>query len=289
MEWRALPKELVPKETVLPGKNDCRTNLSPIWVVEDNLLVPNDLWEDAELFDSELEPESTRLSSLWWSLPKHSWKSLRAERKKAYRACRWYEELVRRNVPTAPGILLEPRDWNETLEFLRRHVSRYPFVRTCRASPKDVCSPTIFSDPSKARWALETSARTKLFRGKGCCSNGSEGCHLFLRQTRTYEWECRCFWTKDRLRAVSLPEYPTVNAEQRASIVEFFRRHGPDLPYHSAVIDLGLICVDSQNLGFEIIEFNQFGPDMNAGAGSFSWLEDAATLSSSPETVFRPD
>jgi hypothetical protein len=267
----------------MPGENDCRAALSPILVTETHLLVPIDLWEDA-LADSELEPLAEYQSPAWVSLPKTSWKLVRAVRKRAYRACNWYEELIRRGVPTSPGVLLKPEDWSDARRLLREMLPSHPFVRTCRASAKDVRSHCMFSDEKSAIEALRRSKRTKLFEGKPCQPCSDVGCHLFLRRARDYEWECRCFWTRDKLRAVSLPD-DFVSSEARNSIVEFFRRFGPDLPYHSAVVDLGLV----RDGEIEIVEINQFGPDMNAGSGRFSWTEDAAVLCSSPDPVFRPD
>jgi hypothetical protein len=75
-------------------------------------------------------------------------------------------------------------------------------------------------------------------------------------------------------------------------VVDFFERWGPTLPYNSAIVDVGRVVAsgDQGGGGVELIEFNTFGPDMNATAGYFSWYEDVMLLLSSTVPVFRgPD
>jgi hypothetical protein len=102
-----------------------------------------------------------------------------------------------------------------------------------------------------------------------------------MRQIRNYKWEARCFWSRDKLRAISLPSDMDFTDDDKNEILDFFNKYGKYLPYHSVTIDIG----KCDNI--EIIEFNTFGPDMKATAGNFSWYEDIMILIWSSTPVFR--
>ena len=93
------------------------------------------------------------------------------------------------------------------------------------------------------------------------------------KRVRKIAWEARCFWSRDRLRGVSCA--PHMSAAERAQVLEFFAAFGARLPYHSATVDSGW-AQETQRV--ELIEFNSFGPDLQATAGNFSWAEDMHQL-----------
>lgn len=141
-------------------------------------------------------------------------------------------------------------------------------------SPKDIRLP-ICTTKEEALDLLTRSQRTKDHLD-------SNDFHLILRQPRSFLWEARCFWSRDKLRAVSLSG--KIQHHYKQDILTFFSQYGNDIPYHSAVVDLGMTAT-----GLELIEFNSFGPDLNATSGYFSWLEDINTLLNSPEPIFRSE
>lgn len=144
------------------------------------------------------------------------------------------------------------------------YLPMYPFVRLCQMSPKDVARAL---SPEEA---LATSQRT----GPLLYTNP---CHLIMREEKKYLEEVRCFWSRDRLRCVS----GSVEVSEE-EIKAFFYKYGFYIPYHSAVVDLGRTIE-----GWELIEFNSFGPDLNATVGNFSWREDIEILLNAEEVVFR--
>lgn len=145
-------------------------------------------------------------------------------------------------------------------------------------SPKDIKQIPIYDNYKIAYNHLRTSDRTKNIFDYDPCLDMKF--HLFLREQRIYSWEARCFWSRDKLRAVSLPKDMDFSPQDKLQIIEFFNIYSINFPYHSATVD-----IEKYNNIIELIEFNTFGPDMNAIAGNFSWEEDAMTLLFSTEPV----
>lgn len=205
-------------------------------------------------------------------------KNIQLERIRSYRACIWYPELINKNIPTAKSHLVKIYNHKQLKKEISKNIQKYPFVRTCEKSPKDC----ILSDyDNNIINMLLSSQRTRNLFDNDYCLNCS--CkHLLMRELRSFIWECRCFWSRDNLTAVSTPY--EFNFNEKNKITQFFNLYKYDLPYHSAVIDIGLV----KNSGvLEIIEINTFGPDLLASSGNFSWIEDICILLFSKKTIFR--
>jgi len=243
--------------SMLIESNGAQTYLSEIRVDDEVCYVPRHIYEDSlvEEFSDEIIDE-TPTHVIY---PEKCLDKIQIARRNSYRACVWYPT----KIPTAKSILLPIDSINSLKRHLHNYLHLYPIVRLCTLSPKDICVP-IFESADLAFLELN---RTCDFIDK----------HLFLREKRKYQWKARCFWSHDKLRAVSLP-----SSDKSKKILAFFEKWGKEIPYHSAIIDIG-----ETDSGIELIEFNSFGPDMNITAGLFSWKEDAYTLLFSPEPVFR--
>lgn len=138
--------------------------------------------------------------------------------------------------------MFSPKTETELLNILKVNLEQYPFVRLCTMSPKDQCNSCLFSDSRIAYETLKRSERTINLWNE----------HLFLRELRNFKWEARCFWSHDKLTAVSMPYQ--FDDEEKERIIQFFEKWKLEIPYHSAVIDIGLYLND-----IEIIEFNSLG------------------------------
>jgi len=276
--------------------NDAETELSEIQVTATHCIVPQHIYKDSLLEDEYLD-KLVIDNDMWVLYPRHVLNYIQATRGNSYRACIWYPELINK-IPTAPSILLYLTSMTQLWSHLKDNIAQYPFVRLCTMSPKDRKTVPLY-DSTTIRDAVKDithSQRTKnLFSEPYCdsCSSSksvSEGCdenlikgkHLFMREQREYEWEARCFWSRDKLRAVSLPVNTEFTSEDKKEIINFFERYGKHIPYHSAVVDIA-----KTDDAIELIEFNTFGPDMKATAGNFSWYEDVMTLVHAPAPVFR--
>lgn len=172
-------------------------------------------------------------------------------RRSSYKSCIWYPE-IKGKIPTASSILLEVVCKKDLKNSLKENIEQYEFVRLCTMSCKDKKSVPIYNlgEVKDAVTDILTSERTKgLFEEMPC--EGFKGKHLFMRERREYEYEARCFWSRDKLRAVSLPENYIFTTKDKNDIENFFKKYGKFIPYHSAMIDIGLT-----NGNIEIIEFN---------------------------------
>lgn len=268
----------------LPGResnhwietNDAETELSEIQVGDEYCIVPIHIYEDSLVEDDRLsEIVIDRDGVVLY--PRDELKYIQRVRANSYRACIWHPEVCD-NIPTASGILVELFSKEQLKTCLEENIERYPFVRLCTMSPKDINNVPLYDNAKDAFDDLILSERTgNLFSEPYC--EGCKGKHLFMRERKEYIWEARCFWSRDKLRAVSLIDK---DIEEEENIVEFFKKYGKFFPYHSAVVDIGKTAE-----GIELIEFNSFGPDMKATAGNFSWYEDVMTLIFSNKPVFR--
>ena len=186
-------------------------------------------------------------------------------RKTSYFACRWYPELIKKNIPTIPSILIRSTiyDIRSDINDIMKKNPNYKFVRLCGASPKDVTYIPIFSNYKDAADCIYRSNRTMDI------VKNFDHCHLFLRKVVDLENECRCIVHNRKLRAVSIyfwiPENKRKEVEN--SIISFFNNYGEILPYNSSVLELGW---NKDNKPF-IIEFNSFGIDGFAGSSLFDW------------------
>ena len=282
-----------PDTTLWIATNDAQTCFSEIELTKNHCIVPKHIYEDS-LIDSSIE-ESIESSSTKDHViyPIEKFHEIQDIRRRSYRACIWYPQM---RIPTAKSKLIPLLSLEELRAQLNKYISKYPFVRLCTMSPKDICvidghsSITIDNVIN----VLQQSIRTRDMFSPPFCERceGTEteewestktgtgtGKHLFMRESRNYVWEARCFWSRDKLRAISLPfEFEEC---EKQSIIDFFDKWKHEIPYHSAVIDIGFTNE------IEIIEFNTFGPDMMATAGNFSWREDVMILIFSPIPIFR--
>jgi hypothetical protein len=198
-------------------------------------------------------------------------------RKELYWACYWYPMFKKIGIPTIDSILETTDSWKETQQKISQHLPNYPFVRFCPGSPKDVANP-VFNNERDAISALKDSWRT------GWLMDHDHPTHLFMRKYVNIEYECRCFYHKGKLRAVSGPSIyiDYCNREIiKSKILSFFNQWEDSIPYNSVTID---ICVDDNPF---VIECNSFGMDMTAGSEHFDWQQDWHTLHCSEEPVFR--
>jgi hypothetical protein len=278
-------------ESGMPSINDANTHLSELQLVGDELRVPMHIFEDALVDAPPHLVDAGRRRGRHVIYPAALLDAVQDARRHAYSACKWYPVL---EAPTALSVLHSPADLADAEDFIARHLDRYPFVRTCLMSPKDIRTVPLFTSAGEAIEVLLRSCRTSdLFDEPYCCEGGSgRAKHLFMREAKRYEWEARCFWSRGALTAVSIDE--GMDEGDCRSVVDFFERWGPTLPYHSATVDVGRVVVEgadeSSPTRIELIEFNTFGPDMSATAGYFSWYEDVMLLLSSTTPVFRgPD
>lgn len=250
--------------------NDANVGMSEIKFDDMHCWVPWHIYEDS-LIDDDIINEHAIEKDYWTLYPIHLYSEIQRIRGESYKACNWYEDIIN-NIPTSKSIISKINDeYNRDYEIqkvLEENLEKYPFVRLCTMSAKDVKCVPIYEKWEDALKDLNCSERTK------------RGCHIFMREKREYTTEARCFWSRDKLRAVSLALLDTdideiENKKIESSITYFFKRYGKYIPYHSAVVDIGIISSDPKGLRIELIEFNSFGPDMNATAGNFSWYEDS--------------
>lgn len=262
---------------------------------------PQDLYENEVMTDARYYDELMR------------------NRREYHFACHWFDK-VSQAIPTARGIVQEFSDIEELKEMIQMYSEEFPFFRLCNASPKDVSDPLVMRSRNgivtDAVAVLAQSERTGqqincvdalgeysqgvdiltgyMQRLNGSCNdcicNGHH--HLFMRQLRNYEWEARCFWSRNKLTAISLPEeiseFDSTYEDDIQSILKFFENYGEYIPYTSTTVDIGLAVFPDGTKRVELIEFNSFGPDMNATAGNFSWYEDAQQLVFGENVEIRP-
>lgn len=251
--------------------NDAQIDISEIKITDKYCIVPYHIYQDSLCDDEEINFDVIEVGSSFKYPLKH-FPRIQLLREQSHHACVWYPE-IKEKIPTAESLLIPIYSIQQVQDNLKENISEYPFVRLCTMSPKDIRSLPLYDQWECAFNDLTKSQRTKdLFQGEK---------HLFLRKKKEYQWEARCFWSHGKLRAVSLPNDMEFIEFDKERILEFFRKYGKDIPYHSATVDIG------QTDQIELIEFNTFGPDMKATVGNFSWKEDIMTLLFAPEPIFR--
>ncbi len=205
-------------------------------------------------------------------------------RKQIYWLCNWYNGLIEFGVPVIKSeIFCIDKNLENNFESVLTKIlvgNDLKFLRLCNASPKDIstCIVNCNSDINEIINIFKTSHRTSYMLD-------SDHIHLVARPHVKIDYELRCFWHNNNLRAVSGPEYYVNDIDQeniKNIIKSFFQTYGEGILHNSATIDIG-IC---DNEAF-IIEFNSFGSDMLAGAEHFNWKSDFMTLFNSEEPVFK--
>lgn len=268
------------KRTIWISDNNCQTHLSEIKISDKHCIVPNHIYEDS-LVENEPLDSVVVFKDGEILYPKSHFKAIQEARVSSYKACIWYPNIADK-IPTAKSLLIALNSKDHLYNSISIHLKDYPFVRTCIMSPKDIKFPSLYDDHFEAYNDLLKSDRTRNLLEYPFCED-CQGKHLFLREKKTYIWEVRCFWSRDKLRAVSLPIYYDLQCTDHSEILEFFDKYGKELPYHSATVDIGKL----DNGKLELIEINTFGPDMNATSGNFNWYEDVMILLFSESVIFR--
>jgi len=259
--------------------NNCNVGLSEINIINDTCVVPLHIYEDSLVEDDELDKVAIYKKNAV-VYPVKCFNLIRNLRLRSYRACEWYPNIVDL-IPTAKSLLIEINNTKDLENALKENLEKYPFVRTCKMSPKDVNNVLVYDNYKKAMEDLINSSRTNNILTP--CDNCTFGKHLFLREKKEYIWEARCFWSHDKLRAVSLQFDYDYTEEDKNDILDFFKKYGKEIPYHSVTIDIGKV---KDNM-IECIEMNSFGPDMICSSGNFNWYEDVLLLLFSDSVVFR--
>lgn len=251
--------------------NSAQTHLSEIELTDEYCIIPMHIYEDSLCDDDEIN-NVIIFNNNHVKVPRSYFNKVQFLRNQSYRACIWYPE-IKNKIPTAESKLIPIQNDKK----IKKYISCYPFVRLCTMSSKDIINPPIYNNWENALIDLKNSSRTNDLLDKPFCEN-CQGKHIFLRKIKNYDYEARCFWSRGKLRAVSLSDIDNINND----ILKFFEKYQQYIPYHSATIDIGIT-----NNNIELIEFNSFGPDMNATSGNFSWIEDVYTLLYSEKTIFR--
>ncbi|RYE14343.1 MAG: hypothetical protein EOP34_06770 [Rickettsiales bacterium] len=256
--------------------NDANTELTEVEIVDNMCRLKYDTFHDLLFFDDTIQFDALFCDNCV-CFPRSMFNTIQENRIKSYRACIWYP-LVKDKIPTAHSKIIEYTSTTNIID-LNNSIRDLPFIRLCVMSSKDIKIP-LYKNWFEASKDLLLSERTKNLLNNQACIN-KEMVHLFIREFKNYIWECRCFWSHQKLTAVSLPVDRFFDQKEKHEIINFFVKYGQYIPYKSAVIDIGFTNK------IELIEFNSFGPDLNATSGNFSWREDAYNLLFSNITLFR--
>lgn len=252
-------------------KNDANTELSEIEIKNGIIYVPDHIYKDSLIDNDYLEDIMFKKNNKY-CYDISCYNKIRQARIHSYNACIWYNEILDK-IPTAQSIVFDYNSIEDAKSKCKKYIKDYNFVRTCHMSAKDINRTCIYNDSDTAINDLVNSKRTNIKELK--CK------HLFMRQIRNYILEVRCFWSIGKLRAVSFPEMYCFEESDKNEVLDFFNKYSKYFPYYSSVIDIG-----KTNNGYELIEFNTFGPDMIATSGKYSWREDWMTLIYSEQIQF---
>src|SRR5947208_2425671 len=86
-------------------------------------------------------------------------------REHSHQACVWYPE-IKGKIPTAESLLLPIQSSQQVQDDLKENIQKYPFVRLCSMSPKDIRATPLYDQWETAFNDLINSQRTKdLFEG----------------------------------------------------------------------------------------------------------------------------
>lgn len=205
----------------------------------------------------------------------------------AYWACNWYPLLKDKKIPVIKSKIVEGKSLEELIKKMGKYISSYKYVRTCNASPRDVCDKPIFGNVNEAYDILVSSPRVSTTMDK------HEHFHVFMRKPFQIHNESRCFFHQRILRAVSLPDSITSEKESQTDnlrisitckILSFFEKYGESLPYSSSVIDLS-VNTRKDNKDVVIIKINPYHYDVKAL--KFDWIIDKEILFNSKSTQFK--
>jgi hypothetical protein len=244
--------------------------------------VPKWILDDVGYFYPEVYDHIVRESEINVTFSNDYDKTFCQFRKQIYWMCNWYEDLVSNGIPVISAkFYCINNDPEQMISILDQVLTEDKFIRFCNGSPKDIETPIYGSDsdPEEIIKVFKESARTFYM------FSGPHPTHLIVRPVVKIEHEVRCFWHRNKLRAVSGPDHYVEESEQKEikeTVNDFFQTHGPSLCFNSATIDLGI----TTNTAF-VIEINSFGLDMLAGAEFFSWKDDFNILYDSTEPVYK--
>lgn len=253
---------------------DSQVTLSEIQVTYNSCIVPRHIFEDSLRSESYSFNQFATIDGPNVIYPRRFLQKIQILRERSYRPCVWVPKIPS-IVPITESKILSVTNVDDIKRILELNIPDYQLLKICTSS-------NTFNY-NNSREAI----RDILYLGLGgniLLEPHCEGCqskHLFFRKKKSYYWKVRCFWSQDRLRAVSLPELTHLNIDEKTEIINFFFVYGRYFPYHSAVVDIG-----KTSNGIEIIDFSPFGPDMNISAGNFQWEKHAMTLIFSQNVIF---
>ncbi len=192
----------------------------------------------------------------------------------AYWACNWYPILKKRKVPVIKSKILSADNFEDLIKQMAKYIKKYEYVRTCNASPRDICNLPIFDNAVDAYESLMSSPRV--------IKCADEHFHIFMRKKVEITYESRCFIFCKKLMAVSLNKsIKDTDVQQfKERLIMFFDKYINDIPYSSCIID---ICLIEDVLS--IIKIYPY--HYNVGSKLFDWDKDSGILFGSIKPVFR--
>ncbi len=239
----------------IEANDACHLNLSEVVRVNGRIRVPYRIYED-HLVEADFDPCEVDDDYVYYQSPV-TMEMIRNKRLRNYHADVWWPEL------DGTGLLLPSNLVKVTtsVQAVLKAVTYPAFIRSHKASPKDVKSPPIFHTPHEAYHALIQSQRTK-----------NDLSWILWSTPQNILAEVRCFCYKRKLTAMCLYS-GDCSQQQLVAGSQWLRQHVNDLPYWDCVVDIALVK-DS----WYILEINGFGADLNTGGGLFSWYEDYSLL-----------
>lgn len=263
---------------------DTTYNDSKITINNEDFIVPDWIMDDVSYFYPEIYSQIKKTSKEYTYFSSEYYPHFCQLRKQIYWMCNWYTELIDENVPVIKSkiIPMKAAEGSLNTEISLETETSSIFVRLCNASPKDIINPIFHHESFEYILdILKESSRTGYMfdlKLKDCP-------HLVIREVASISYEMRCFWYKNKLRAVSGPlEYVNISTQNKLTtkVNKFFENYADCIFYNSATIDLGIV-----NNDVVIIEINSFGSDMLASGQLFTWSNDFTILYNSKTPVYR--
>ncbi len=228
--------EYLGRDNLWVETNDALTNISEIKLDQELCWIPRHIYNDS-IANSDIVEEYLEERSGYMIYPVSAFSDIQKARSLAYRVCVWYP-VIEGLIPTAKTLLFSVNEYSDLSEIISHNIEYYPFVRLCSKSAKDIRDPPVYKKDNyqQAIEDIKNSERTNL-PGIPCpCDTRT---HLVMRKKRDYYWEARCFWSRDKLTAVSMEPGLDYTGKECELVQNFFRKYRREIPYHSAIIDVG--------------------------------------------------
>lgn len=250
---------------------DNQIKLSEIQVTYNSCIVPRHIFNDS--LQSELM-FVTKFTDNYVIFPKRYFSKIQLLRERSYRSCIWFPQ-INGIVPCTESKLVAVSNINDIKRVLELNIPYYPMVKLCSKSTNK-----FYNNHREAiRDFTYSGIPAEILLPPYC--DGCPSKHLFFVKRKSYYWKVKCFWSQEKLTAVSLPDLTHLSKTEQDEIIKFFEIYGSYLPYHSCIADIG-----KTDNGLEIIDINNFGPDVSNNTGNFDWNRDHHLLMSSPAPVF---